>query len=638
LVTITADSGAGSLRQAMTDAPASSATIQVNLPPGSVIALASSLPQMSKTLTIEGNGVTLTRGSGFVVSDDSYMMNNAGILKVIGIHFKGGKVTSSSKGGAALRNGLSTLTVESCIFSGNQATSMGGAIYSQGDLNVSGCTFYGNSVGSQGGAIYITGSGKKLTLTGNLFYGNTAANPNSRPVMYNASSAVITSNGYNVSDMAITTHSETGSGWTEATGDLGNVTTLPVAPLTFRLLSGSGAAAKLPAPLPSGYPAKDFYGNPISGGGAAGAVQSAASASGYGLRLLVNYQDRGSISASSTADADGLYTGSATITATPVAPHVFDSWLIDGVKAESTANPLELTLSGHTTVQAVFTQVITVTVYTDATTAPAGSLRAALEQATDGARVLLGAANKTILLKGRLQTTCSITLEGKGLILTPDTSWTPDSGLLYVGGGQTVKISGVHFKGGKAGNTASAIYIVAVAGRTVTLESCIFSGNACTGTGATVYSESNQTVSGCTFYNNTVSSNFYAEAINMSSGNNLTITGNLFYGNSGRVVVGTGTIDSKGYNVTNHTYGSANGNTGDWAKGTNDKTFSDLSITGVPFYVTADANFLKPLSANLSALQIVPTDTDGFPTTQFDGTERTAAGGNTAAGAWSTGQ
>jgi hypothetical protein len=63
---------------------------------------------------------------------------------------------------------------------------------------------------------------------------------------------------------------------------------------------------------------------------------------------------------------------------------------------------------------------------------------------------------------------------------------------------------------------------------------------------------------------------------------------------------------------------------------------SALSISGDPFNATS----IKPSDAtNLGKLQIVPTSTTEFPTTDFGGATRSAtvSGSNTAARAWSTG-
>jgi hypothetical protein len=156
-VTSAADSGAGSLRQALADAGADD-TILIALPPGSVIALETSLSS-SKSLTIEGNGVTLTRGAGLT---DRLLNINGAEVAIRRIHFKDGL---SSSYGAAINSSAGFLALESCVFSGNKvsaANSWGGAVYFGGTvsttLNVLGCTFYNNTSGGYGGAICIGGN------------------------------------------------------------------------------------------------------------------------------------------------------------------------------------------------------------------------------------------------------------------------------------------------------------------------------------------------------------------------------------------------------------------------------------------------------------------------------------------------
>ncbi|GHV70371.1 hypothetical protein AGMMS49928_17880 [Spirochaetia bacterium] len=316
-------------------------------PGTSVIALNSPLPIITKSITIEGNGVTITPGASW--SGDESMLGISSIGKTVNIsrvHFKDG--LTGEDGAAIYVNDRAALNLESCIFSGNQADYGGGAIYNYGGtLTVKGCTFYGNSALAPdvgGGVIFNTGT---VTLTGNLFYGNTAAN---YPVVRNSYSSV-TSGGYNVVDAALGASNDQ-SGWTAGAGDK-TISAMPVSPLTFRLLSGSGAANVLTT-LPSGYPAVDFYGNAVTAGAAAGAVQASASGSGHYLGLSVNNSDWGSVAASPSS-ADGLFSGNVSITATPSANSSFDHWLVNGVKSVDTSNPLELDVTAHTTVQAVFT-------------------------------------------------------------------------------------------------------------------------------------------------------------------------------------------------------------------------------------------------------------------------------------------
>jgi hypothetical protein len=247
-----------------------------------------------------------------------------------------------------------TFTLESCIFSGT-AGAIDNANISE--TIVRGCTFYNNTGINRGSAITNSGTGT-LTLEGNLFYGNTTTHASGFPVVYRAGGTV-TSLGYNVVDVALGSGS-TQCGFASSTikpgTDKGNVSGPLVSPLSFKLFSGS-AAAGIITTLPAGYPAKDFYGDTISDGAAAGAVQGVVSG-GYLLMTSVNDSNLGSINITTpaNANADGLYSGTVTITATPTAYGTFTHWLKNGVQDNSTS-PLSFTISEHTTVQAVFSPV-----------------------------------------------------------------------------------------------------------------------------------------------------------------------------------------------------------------------------------------------------------------------------------------
>ena len=153
----------------------------ITLPAGQTITLTSPLPDIVKSLTINGNGATLTQ-SGFTPSGNSQLLritNNAATVTISRLHFKGGRAMGD--GGAI--NSAGTLTLESCIFSDNEVTgpssfSSGGAIAVSGAgniLTVLGCTFYNNTAYSCG-AIYSNLA--TVILTGNLFSANTGSNTN----------------------------------------------------------------------------------------------------------------------------------------------------------------------------------------------------------------------------------------------------------------------------------------------------------------------------------------------------------------------------------------------------------------------------------------------------------------------------
>jgi hypothetical protein len=269
-VTSAADSGPGTLRDVIANVPAGS-TIQVMLDAGAVISLESPL-EIRKNLSIEGGGVTLARDAGWTyTANDSQLItipDGTSEVSISRVYFKNGQATDY---GAGIGN-RGVLTLESCIFSGNQSTNTaawGGAIYSNNTLTIRGCTFYGNGSGN-GGAVYFYGNGKTLTLLGNLFYGNTAKS--GYPVVRVVNNATVTTS-YNVADVAIGTGSDQ-SGWAPGTGDttfqaLG-ITGVPFNTTTFAPVSGLG---KVLGSKPANFPATDFYGATRTFPGAPGAVK-----------------------------------------------------------------------------------------------------------------------------------------------------------------------------------------------------------------------------------------------------------------------------------------------------------------------------------------------------------------------------
>jgi predicted outer membrane repeat protein len=192
----------------------------ITLPPGATITLTSPLPAIDKSITINGNGATLT--SNITPSDTSQLLNinaTGKTVKISRLHFTGGQVVSTSSSyGGAIYHYAGTLVLESCIFSANQVSGSsygsGGAIYVRDTATVLGCTFYNNTAGAQGGAIR---GGDLITLADNLFFGNTAPKGN----VIGGSNFSTKSNGYNVSNKA------SGISGTDTTnsGYVGNTTT-----------------------------------------------------------------------------------------------------------------------------------------------------------------------------------------------------------------------------------------------------------------------------------------------------------------------------------------------------------------------------------------------------------------------------
>jgi hypothetical protein len=590
------------------------------LPEDGTIRLTSELPRIERSMTIEGNGATLTRASSYTdVSASSQLLETyaSGLSVTIRrLHFKGGRAQYN---GGAIHN-RSNLTLESCIFSDNQTTdttSGGGAVYNAGGaLTVRGCTFYDNHAAYRGGAIYR--SAGTVVLTGNLFFANTAGNTSPSNVVYGSS---VTSGGYNVSDKATGTNVTTGSGYASATGDVFDIAALPLSLLNFKPLSGSQAAAALTT-LPAEYPAWDFYGAAITATGAAGAVQTPTQNTGFSLDYGVNVPDRGTVSPSPDPDTDGLYASNANVTLTAAATGAdvtFSHWTIDGASGGS-SNPLSITMNAPKTVRAVFARSVTVNDTGD--TAGSGStitLRYALTNAQDDDVITLPASGTISLTSALPPIARNLTIEGNGATLTQSGSF--QFLFIYYA---TANIRRLHFMGGRITTIGGAIRNLG----TLTLESCIFSDNQTTstvsGSGGAVYTNGNLTVRGCTFYNN--SSAYRGGAIYRDTAGTVILEGNLFSGNtavnSGYVVyvapAQAAAVTSGGYNVSDKAAGAVSAsdttNSG-YASATGDL----FSVTDIVFATNGDPTTKPSSGSNLKTLTSLPA---GFPTTYFDGTPR----------------
>lgn len=171
-VTTLADSGAGSLRQAMISANASPAADRITFAAatnGGTITLASPLPVVSAAggaLEITGNGATRTTISGAGAWQQLAVAPGATVT-LSGVTLTNG---SGVSGGAIDNRG--TLTVRETIIRGNTATN-GGGIYSlSGALILINSTVDGNA-GVVGGGIF--GARSTLTALNSTLSGNAAA-------------------------------------------------------------------------------------------------------------------------------------------------------------------------------------------------------------------------------------------------------------------------------------------------------------------------------------------------------------------------------------------------------------------------------------------------------------------------------
>ncbi len=160
-VTSTADSGGGSLRQAVLDANAdgTDSTIEISQSiVSSPINLSTSELTITAAVTINGNGATINAPSAARV----FYINPSVAVTINSMTIAGGSATD---GGAIYHAGGAQLAVNNVIFSGNTATDWGGAVFTttDGTVNITRSTFTGNTA-QKGGAVLIGNSGTSGTV------------------------------------------------------------------------------------------------------------------------------------------------------------------------------------------------------------------------------------------------------------------------------------------------------------------------------------------------------------------------------------------------------------------------------------------------------------------------------------------
>ncbi len=177
------DSGAGSLRQAISDAnSAGSADIVFQSGVTGTITLASALPAITGNTNLAGPGaqrITISGAATYAVLD----VPNAGTLvSLSGVTVANGN--SASFAGGLNNNGL--MTVENSAFSRNTGNE-GGGIFNGGTLVVEDSTLANNSA-TEGGGI---DNHATLAAVNDTFYGNRAYNGNGGGVENNSSAIVL---------------------------------------------------------------------------------------------------------------------------------------------------------------------------------------------------------------------------------------------------------------------------------------------------------------------------------------------------------------------------------------------------------------------------------------------------------------
>ena len=237
-VTSNANSGAGSLRQAIAEVCTGGT---ITFADDYTITLASEL-SITKSLTIDGAGHSVTVSGEdtvrvFSVSGTTVNLNNLTVTK--------GKATSGNGGGIANESG--TLNVTNSTFVGNSTTHNGGAIVNAtGTLTVTNSTLVGNSASSNGGGIYNLGG---TVILKNTIVANNPAGGNCN--------GIITNGGNNLDDGTTCGLGATNGSQSGINPQLGTLTN-GVFPLNYNSPAIDGVASN----APNNCPATDQRGQP----------------------------------------------------------------------------------------------------------------------------------------------------------------------------------------------------------------------------------------------------------------------------------------------------------------------------------------------------------------------------------------
>jgi Right handed beta helix region len=168
-VTSTADSGPGSLRNAIATANSGDTIVFSSTLAGQTIQLTSGELVIAQNLTIDASslsgGIVIDGGGNYRVLEIS-----AANVAINTLTVTNGYVADDSGAGVLLDDNTASLIASNCVFCGNSDDGYGGAIFSFGTLTLDNCTVSGNFATVLGGGIF--GYGGVVTLNGCTLSGN----------------------------------------------------------------------------------------------------------------------------------------------------------------------------------------------------------------------------------------------------------------------------------------------------------------------------------------------------------------------------------------------------------------------------------------------------------------------------------
>ena len=211
VVTNTADSGPGSLRDALATAVDGDMIDATGI--SGTILLTSGELQITHAVTISGPGA----GSLSVDGNGTFRVfdNLTSGVSISGFSITNGSAPGSNGGGVFHEGGNSaTLRLSDCAVSGNSADFGGGIFNSNGTLTVNNCTISGNGAGLSGGGIDNSASdgAASLIITNSTISDNSATANDGGGILSGAAGTTLSVASLTVSNSTLSGNSATGNG------------------------------------------------------------------------------------------------------------------------------------------------------------------------------------------------------------------------------------------------------------------------------------------------------------------------------------------------------------------------------------------------------------------------------------------
>lgn len=192
-VTSAADSGPGSLRDAITQANATGSNDTIVFGPSfgtpQTISLQTALPAITNPVTISGPGAALltVRRDPAAATNFRVFTITTGTSTLSAMTITGGRVTGtglSTNGGGGVRVDGANVTIQDSVITGNAASGPGGGIYvffGTVGLTVRNCTISNNTAGTDASSQYRDGGGISVGFGASLLLETSTVSGNSSP-------------------------------------------------------------------------------------------------------------------------------------------------------------------------------------------------------------------------------------------------------------------------------------------------------------------------------------------------------------------------------------------------------------------------------------------------------------------------